>query len=430
MSESTDRPIVKCASCATERSSPAKRSGDARLPRGWILLGGQLLCGSCHVTRAVTVPVAGPVTDDGESQAEAWLALRTALREAWGDTTRAANWMATQLYMRDQHRQEGDAKLAARPRTYLYPEARSLFRRLSAQAIASLEQHVTQTYQAQRFALIWRHERSLATHRYPVPYPVPSQAWRIEETEGGQMLISLPISGRRFTLRLRGGHEYRRQREMLRRVILGEIHGARADLYERTAHEGDHRPAIEPGRQRKQLVVKVAVRMRRNGPDERRSGRLIVRTEPGVFWRAYDGEREWRFHGQHLQRRLATEAKQRRELADDLKLERRRPRREKEGMQRRLEQISERSRNALSSFTHEMTAQVVGIAARNRVAEIEVDTTYRGFVTSFPWYQLVERLRQKADLHGIAVIVTGDSSGEGPHGSAGSLAGGDSEGES
>ncbi len=80
------------------------------------------------------MPVASPLDCD-------WKQLDGDLREAWIETTRASNWMMTQYYVRDTQR-NGQEKMPAMERIYLYPEARTLFPSLASQSVASLAQTI------------------------------------------------------------------------------------------------------------------------------------------------------------------------------------------------------------------------------------------------------------------------------------------------
>lgn len=149
------------------------------------------------VTRSIVLPVVGP-TD------ATWPELRDALRESWGEATRCANWMVTELYARDVRRTPETAKLPKMPRIYLYPEARRQFPELASQTVASLEREISRKYRALRYKLLWTQEISLPNMRYPVGLPLPSQMWRLEHEKDGAWLFSARIGQRRFTLRRAG----------------------------------------------------------------------------------------------------------------------------------------------------------------------------------------------------------------------------------
>ncbi len=140
--------------------------------------------------RAIALPVSGPAD-------ATWPELRAALHTAFGETTRCANWLATQFYARDRHREPGDVKLAAMPRVYLYPEARRLFPALASQTLASLERQVLARYRATRLALVWRHAAALPTYRYPAPLPLPARMWALD-CQDDRWRLSVRIGDRRW----------------------------------------------------------------------------------------------------------------------------------------------------------------------------------------------------------------------------------------
>ena len=147
-------PDITCAACGLTRERPMARNGSRRIPAGWKCLGGRLVVSG---VQARTVRAARDRAARLRSRGCDWPELRAALHTAFGETTRCANWLATQFYARDRQREPGDARLAAMPRVYLYPEARRLFPALASQTLASLEQQVLARYRATRLALVWRH---------------------------------------------------------------------------------------------------------------------------------------------------------------------------------------------------------------------------------------------------------------------------------
>jgi hypothetical protein len=139
----------------------------------------------------------------------------------WAQTTGAANWMMTQMYVRDARRRNGEEKSPAPPRVYLYPEARELFPDLPPQTVTSLEQAVQRRYRASRYDLIWRCSKALPTARYPQPYPVNVQSWEYRFDEGGRPIVRLRRGEgvKWWELRLKSGPQFRRQLDGLKRMV-------------------------------------------------------------------------------------------------------------------------------------------------------------------------------------------------------------------
>lgn len=149
----------------------------------------------------------------------------------WQETTRCINWMMTELYVRDIKR-NGQEKLPPMPHIYLYPEARALFPCLPPQTVSSLEQSCQHKYRARRLEVVWRHKASLPTHRYPVPFPVPNQSWEPGRRDIEKPVVSIRIADRRYTLRLRGGPRFWRQRQAFDLMVAGRAVTGEAAIYE------------------------------------------------------------------------------------------------------------------------------------------------------------------------------------------------------
>jgi hypothetical protein len=230
---------IECVVCRAARDVPMARTGAPRTPKRWKVLEGLAYCGACkhraYVLRAVTLPVAGP---EGAS----WPAFREALREAWSEATRCANWLMCESYARDVRCAPATSSCKM-PRIYLYPEARVLFPSLASQTVASLAQQVQAAYRSHRYELLWTGTRTLATYRYPAPYPIPSQAWSLVERDG-RWHVMLRLGHQRWDLRLRGGPHTRYQIARLRQIATGDAEPGAATMYQVRVQRGSHRNGL------------------------------------------------------------------------------------------------------------------------------------------------------------------------------------------
>src|SRR6516225_3570854 len=125
---------VICAGCG--KSDPAQRKSN-RLPSRWKRIGEQTYCSVCIrqrlVLRAIIIRVAA--IKDGT-----WEDFNDAMYKMWTQTTACSNWMMSQLYLRDVRRENGQTKLPAMPKIYLYPEARGLYPDLPSTSVAAHQQ--------------------------------------------------------------------------------------------------------------------------------------------------------------------------------------------------------------------------------------------------------------------------------------------------
>src|SRR5690606_7172144 len=120
-----------------------------------------------------------------------WADLRTALKTCWNAATRVANWAVAELAKQEPPRLPGDEKIPPAPKLYLYPGARALAPEMDPQSVTALLSTVERKYRARRLASIWRRDESLPSYRYPVPYPVHNQGWRVERDANGQIIVSV-----------------------------------------------------------------------------------------------------------------------------------------------------------------------------------------------------------------------------------------------
>ena len=95
---------ILCAGCQAKKETKSTKKGLLRLPRGWHRHHEQTWCSDCwsrkYTLRAVTFCVASPVDSN-------WPAFRNLLADQWGQFSAAANWMVTELYVRDTKRLPG-----------------------------------------------------------------------------------------------------------------------------------------------------------------------------------------------------------------------------------------------------------------------------------------------------------------------------------
>ena len=375
MSEAVAVAIWTCAGCGAVRSKPEKR-----LPGGWKRRGEEVYCETCwrkqYILRAVTVPVVAPLD-------QTWAELRTVLREMWGATTQASNWMMSELYVKDVRRGDQE-KLPPMSPVYLYPDARIRFPQLPAQTVATLEQQAKAKYRAKRYEVIWTCGASLPTYRYPTPFPVPNQGWSLEFEEKSPV-VSARLGDARVRLRLKGGARYRRQLASLRDIASGEAVQGEMDLYQR----GDD------------LLCKMVAWLPRESRGEKvLTGTLYVRTDADAMIVALDGKAEklWTYHGDQVPRWSAEHRKQLQRWADDSKAEHRPV---VPFAERRIE-AARRYRNRMHSVSHQIAAMVSGYAKRRRFATVEYKDGDTTFCAEFTWFELRELIRQKCDAVGVA----------------------------
>ena len=354
-----------------------KQAAKKRLPPGWKRLGEVVYCADDwrqrYLLRAISMPVAGLLDD------LTWEQLRKDLKGLWARTTEASNWITTQLYVRDVRREPRQAKMPPMPPIYLYPELREMFPELPPKTVVSLEHALQRKYRARRYEVIWKQSASLPTYRYPVPFPVHNQSWSAE-MENDMPVVRIRL-GDGWRLRLKSGHQFRRQLASFRQMACGEAVRGELAIY-------------QPG---DQLIVKMAAWLKRSEVEGERAGVLNVRTAADRLLVAVNAKDEtiWNYNGDHLKRWSAMHREQLQRWSEDARFENR----PVPNFADRRHAAAEKYQRRTASAMHEIAAQLVGYAARRRFAAVRYDDSVR--VGSIPWGRLKQLIAEKLDAVGI-----------------------------
>lgn len=335
-----------------------------------------------YVVRAVTLPVASPA-EIGKGTREQWQELRGALKEAWIKSTEAANWALRRLLQNDVTRDPGATKCPKMPPMYLYGERDWTGWSQSACAVL---RSVESNYRRKRYQIVWTGGASLPNVRYPVPYPVHNAAWNLYENAEGGLFFGARLPGGRVSMRLRGGHEYRRQLMGARYLIDHPNLRGEAAIYQRGT----------------QIFVKLVgwFPRRDNGQGH---GTMFVRTDPQSFLVGLNDkdQRLWIINGDRVRRWIVRHRNGLQRWREDQKYERRQPRRDNRKTAEDMQASAAKNRNRVNAFCDESAAQCVAHATRRHLAKIVLDDSCRSFLSEFPWFRFVTLLEQKCAAAGL-----------------------------
>jgi hypothetical protein len=382
--------LAVCNDCRKARKTKLTAAGHARVPSGWHKRADVIYCPDCwkkrYLLRAVSVPVASPVNCS-------WEELRTDLKQGWRETTRASNWIMTELYARDVRRGES-GKMPALVRLYLYPELRREFPTLPPQTIASLEQSLTKKYRAARYAVIWTRSASLPSYRYPTPLPIHNQSWSIR-LEDDKPILRMRLGESSRELRLKTGSQFHRQYRAIRLLARGEAIAGEAAIYQSG----------------KSLMVKLVAWLPReeSSPSSKPSTLRLRTTEHSLLVAVnLRDEALWTYNADHLRRWSAEHRKQLQRWSEDRKYEQR----PVANFAQRLEAAAAKYRNRMNSATHEIAAQLAAYAARRHFTAVSYDDTEQGYLEGFPWFRLRALIQEKLEARGLqfeALAASGEA---------------------
>lgn len=449
---------INCGGCGAVREVKPTKREQGRLPRGWKRREDTegkeaILCGDCwkklYRLRAVSFPVQGVQEDE-------WRDFCAAVRQALFRSRTLAQWAVNQLAAHDVARTLEMDRLPPHPPlgredgVYLYGLAAGHFPDWGEWAGAytaaqSILRAVELKYNDKRADIVWRAEASVPTVRSQ-PYPVPAQNWSAEyvETqseETGQVsrvpAVSLPLGGRRWLVRLRGGRQRARQLAAFRQIVSGEAEACELAVYRKRSQANRDRSGTTErngtGKVRYDIMIKlVAWLPRETREGARREGVLTVHSSPNTFLVAVhpDFDRPWLVNRNDVRARIAGHAARLEHISEDMKAEtrprhnppgpwraltpeerraRRKAKRQRKRRQGFLDAITRNFDQWHDSMVKEMASWLVKYADRVGVGKIALDLSETNYCPGFRWSALRERIKALgADLSPPIVVELTD----------------------
>lgn len=397
MITSTEKVTIYCDATGETAEVKTTSKGTPRLPKGWKRLGDELFCAKAYKERfrlaAIILPVAGLHIDESgmseeqikSARAEGWKALRESMKESWGRSTELANWVVQTLLANDVTRDPETGKLPPMPKTYLYGERD--FTGWSNTASSTIRE-VEQDYRKKRGEMLFFGRRRLPDFRYPFPWICHNNSWTAEMDDGKPVVSFRTFSGR-ILVKLKGGKRYRRQLAGFRQIAEGAKRGTLSVYKHRST--GD-------------VMVKMISYLPRNARDNEKSGTLHVRTDSHSFIVSLNekDERLFVINGDWMRKQQRKHYEWQQRFREDLKLEQRRPHKQKKQRMKPMRDGAQKYQNRLDSFVKETAANVVNYADRRRIACITYDDSEKEyFGSNFPYFALEQRLQQKCYECGI-----------------------------
>jgi hypothetical protein len=322
-----------------------------------------------------TVCVAVSEILEGGTKTDFYVALRKTLN----DCTKVANIALNHAVKQD------DFSQTKKPKIYTYPMVSPLNPGASS-ITATICREAEKLYGKERFQMIVG-RRSLRTYRsFPVPLLHNKSTDILQLEDRGEFVSArMKVGPSWFTVRLSGGSNYRRQTARLRQAIA-------ASTYRDSKIWLDKRGVA---------ILGVACDISAEQPKDLKGVMRVVTSRESLLIITREGwDRPFAINADKVQRWEAEKNIRYHRLRQD----------RKSGVDRRkiaavMNAIGDKHRNRLSSLIHEVSLAVVTKAKRLGVAEIELDTTVRSYVRSFPWQQLEQCIKYKAEDAGIKLSV-------------------------
>lgn len=385
------------------------------------------------VIRAVTLPVGVPLGNDAGGKPWSWESLNAALMVAFRLSTDTANWCIHQMFARDTM---NAAKMptAVKPKSkanpdgfYSYAEYGKAFPNYREQwkgATQSLNiclRYAERKYREDRYAVMVRHDNNLLTVRYPYPFPVDADAWRMRYDDGGFPVVTVTLPGvGQVDLRLKRRADFGRQLAMFKQLHDGVAKKGEAALYRNG--KGD-------------LLLKLVGHFPKR-PRGEAVNVCYLHTDPAALLVAeINGRKVTITNGDHLKRWEVANRKQEQKYEagviagktpaipphrgggpiptanlpstqethksylqrarEDKKREVRMNRRQRAHLNKATDIRCEKHRHRMDTAVKQIAAQVVRMCQRQSVGLIAYDDDDKSFIPGgFPWHALKTRLQQ------------------------------------
>lgn len=265
---------------------------------------------------------------------------------------------------------------------------------------ADILRSVRESYTRQRHEVIWKGEAWPLSYRYPYPWPVRRQEWRLKHSPATGWLVSITLPGGRYVFELKTGPDFRRQEADLHRIVAGEANAGALRLC----------PMKTDGH-----VVGVMLRLSGffQPADKAGTNAAFIHTDPKAFLVVeVAGRSPWILNADHLRRAFAVIAtgQERHKVflqrtREDLKFEKRLTRRQRKNLLKRVGQRCDKHAARMDTALHQLAAQVIRFCVRQGVSIVAYDDHIKTFLPDgFQWFEFASRLRHKAELAGMTWI--------------------------
>lgn len=401
-----------CARCQCVKPAMKAKSGRFQMPRGWKRHeDDRILCKECmnkaYRILAVTVPIVKPLNGT-------WQELDEQLRQVWAWSSQLSTWCMARLHSVDPgYKRVGEkVKPQTMPKVNLYKEAETLVRLqgMPGSSKAAITWQCQTKYNKARGDIFYggrgKGRSDWPKFSYPMPFPVPAQAWSVERRPEG-IVVSCRLVDRRWELVLRGGKDFARQTAMIDKLIRGEGMRCELSICGQRATAGDHRRAIETrdnsGGPKRYTRAMIKIVMRVPVAHRVTEGSLRVRTMPNSFLVARVKGRErngWWLNADHVRGRIAWHRRRMARLAQDYKCE---LRSQRNGLKELMKMARKKHQRFMSTRLTEAAANLAGYARRQRVAEVIYDDSVQEYFESFPWAEFWDKLAYRLGEYDVTL---------------------------
>lgn len=437
---------VTCCDCPATASANQAKDGGPKTPLRWKRAEAGFRCPKCHagqfMPRSIRLAILGPAEGEERDKTAMYEALYLASR----DNGHFANYLLQRLLAADilltevirglpafeSGPHKGKLKLPPAPSLirpapgkpapaggYLdwYADATKLFPHVAPATLVQQAQMIGRYYAKERFAAAVAMTRNVRSYRWDgLPIVVPAQSWKLLEIENGAIVLRVQIGpGPGWLLRVfaEGKHL-----ALMRQIAAGQVVPGTA-MFVRRAR------APRPGETKRvrvwylRISASVPRPATRRGPGFREKTLTLGHDAESLLYGvdADGGDEVFEFPGLELRKSVVKFERldRRRQIEADYR---------RAGWSRRKAQRWSADRTAACAKRVEKTKAEIALAAAtlsrwcqaNAYTAVDYDRTPRGFLDTFPYRALADRIKIALENAGVALHLLGEDPGDEPPG--------------
>lgn len=415
---------VTCQDCPAQTQARPAKDGGAKTPRSWKRTEAGFRCPQCQAAqfmpRSIRLRIVGP----HESEERDVKAMYQALYEASCQSNQFANWylqrlLAADLAVTDQigglpKTANGTPKLPPAPQVEWYHDATRLFPHVAPSSLVQQARMVASYYARERFAALVAKTRNVRSYRWDgLPVVVNAQAWKLIRLEDERIVLRAQIGpGKSWTMNVAAQGE---NLARMRQLVEGEATAGTA-VFVRRAREP------RPGETKRVRVwylrISAQVPRPQRGKAARRAEKVLTLGHDAdclLYGVIDEGDETFEYPAPALRALIAAHKKLDRQRQIDASYRR-------EGWSRRKARRWAAGRTAACARNNLKIAAEIDLAAAtlvrwcqaHRVGEVNYDVTPRGWIESFPYVALRDRIKTSLENAGIYLHVAGQADDAAP----------------
>lgn len=414
------RMTVTCIDCAAERQSSVAKDGSAKTPMGWRKIEGGYRCGKCQkkafVGRSIRLRILRPAANEERDMQ----AMYRALNAASVESNKFANWYLQRLLAADllqlAHceglpKTSGKVKLPPAPNVEWYREGTRLFPSVAPSSLVQQARMVASYYAKERFAALVAMNRNVRSYRWDgLPVIVNAQAWKLVRIDSDRIVLRAQIGpGKSWHLDVFVEGE---NLQRMRGIADGAIIPGTAVFVRRAR-------APRPGEAKRvrvwylRISAQVPRALRRNSRIAKSVLTLGYDAESLLYGSVDDSEDAYEYSGYELRKSIVKYERldRRRQIDASVRREQWSKRKARRWAADRTAACEKRA-NKTAAEIDLCAAHLTRWCESHGICEVNFDRSPRGFLNTFPYRRLADRIQTSLENAGIAIFFSGDEADE------------------